>query len=536
MTVKIKLGGQLLIGAIIAGGLYFGGNYALDKFGGPKIAAAVQGVVPAQSLPKAKASANDLTVSLVSFHGYAPAIVANGGSFTTVKGSIYDKLGLNLNIIIQDDIPTLATIFEAKTAQCAWRTSDFWAQEQPNLRNAKLDGKVVMVVDNTRGGDAIIAKDPSIKSVEDLADKNIALLQFTPSHGMVIDAIENSSLSGKKKASLKYVFINADEGTGGVRAAFESGKVQAAALWDPDLSLALKAGGHIVYSTKSATNLIYDVMVCDSRVLADTQGREAVKKFVTGWMDGVKAARANPDSAVKALVDTEKMFTLIDKQEGAAFIKTLFNNVMWTGLEDNARILGIVGGTNHYERVYKQFDVIYRQAGALANPNSPVINPGDSIDYSFIKDMLDGDKTAVAAAKVEVNTFTEAGAAAAKTAAVTKPVMINFDSGIAVLTQRARKVIDTEMVPFIENNGSAYIELSGNADSVGAASSNRALSRQRAAAVGDYLVKQWDINPTRLKIAGNGSDKPLCNEGNPDGMTLEECRAANRTTRVGILK
>jgi NitT/TauT family transport system substrate-binding protein len=277
-------------------------------------------------------------------------------------------------------------------------------------------------------------------------------------------------------------------------------------------------------------------MVCDSRVLADTQGREAVKKFVTGWMDGVKAARANPDSAVKALVDTEKMFTLIDKQEGAAFIKTLFNNVMWTGLEDNARILGIVGGTNHYERVYKQFDVIYRQAGALANPNSPVINPGDSIDYSFIKDMLDGDKTAVAAAKVEVNTFTEAGAAAAKTAAVTKPVMINFDSGIAVLTQRARKVIDTEMVPFIENNGSAYIELSGNADSVGAASSNRALSRQRAAAVGDYLVKQWDINPTRLKIAGNGSDKPLCNEGNPDGMTLEECRAANRTTRVGILK
>ena len=35
---------------------------------------------------------------------------------------------------------------------------------------------------------------------------------------------------------------------------------------------------------------------------------------------------------------------------------------------------GLVGGgTNHYERVYHRFDEIYRKAGALANPNSPVI-------------------------------------------------------------------------------------------------------------------------------------------------------------------
>ena len=165
--------------------------------------------------------------SIVSFHGYAPALVANGNSLTTQQNSIYSAKGVNVQFVIQDDIPTLSTIFESGAAQCAWRTSDFWAQEQPNLRNAGLDGRAVMIVDNTRGGDAVIARNPAIASIEDLAGRSVALLQFTPSHGMLIDAIENSSLSARKKDSIRMVFINAEEGTAGVRAAFESANVEA---------------------------------------------------------------------------------------------------------------------------------------------------------------------------------------------------------------------------------------------------------------------------------------------------------------------
>ena len=298
-------------------------------------------------------SGNPLKVSIVSFHGYAPAIVANGKSLTTQPGSIFAKEGLNVELIIQDDIPTLTTIFESGTAHCAWRTSDFWAQEQPNLRNSGHDGRAVLVVDNTQGGDAIIARDASVQKVEDLAGKSIALLQFTPSHGMTIDAIDNSSLTARKKQSVRYVFINAEEGTAGVRAALESGNVDAAALWDPDLALALKnvKGAHVVYSTKTATNLIYDVMVCDQRLLTQPGNTAAFQGFVSGWLKGVDAARANPDEAADGLIKTEEFFSLLAKDEGKPFVKSLFNNVVWTGLEDNARILGLAGGTNHYERV-----------------------------------------------------------------------------------------------------------------------------------------------------------------------------------------
>jgi len=485
-------------------------------------------------------SGNPLKVSIVSFHGYAPALVANGNSLATQAGSIYEAKGLNVQFVIQDDIPTLATIFESGAAQCAWRTSDFWSQEQPNLRNAGLDGRAVMIVDNTQGGDAVIARDPAIRTIEDLAGRSVALLQFTPSHGMLIDAIDNSSMTARKKSSVKYVFINAEEGTAGVRAALESGNVDAAALWDPDLALALRnvKGAHVIYSTKVATNLIFDVMVCDSRALAKPENEPVFQKFVEGWMEGVTAARAAPDKAVDALVKTQEFFALLSKKEGTAFIKGLFDNLVWTGLEDNARILGLAGGTNHYERVYRRFDEIYRKAGALANPNSPVIAPQDSFDYRFIKSMLARNRAAETAAQKPAYTFTETALkeVSKKEAVVTKPVTVGFATGAADLTKRAQKTIDDEMVPFIENNGSAYFEVSGNTDATGSRETNMRLSLARARAVVDYLAAQWEFPRERFKIVGNGPDKPLCNEANPaaEALGLDECRALNRTTRVAV--
>lgn len=509
--------------------------------GGEKVAPA-----PAPERKSSKTSGplgsagNPLKVSIVSFHGYAPAIVANGKSLKTQPGSIFDNEGLNLELIVQDDIPTLTTIFESGTAHCAWRTSDFWAQEQPNLRNAGHDGRAVMIVDNTQGGDAIIARDASIQRVEDLAGKNIALLQYTPSDGMTIDAVDNSSLTARKKATVRYVYINAEEGTAGVRAALESGNVDAAALWDPDLALALKKvpGAHVVYSTKTATNLIYDVMVCDQRALSKPENAPAFQAFVGGWMKGVDASRAKPDDAVDALVKTEEFFSLLAKDEGRPFVKSLFSNVVWTGLDDNARILGLAGATNHYERVYRRFDGIYRAAGALANPASPVINPQDSFDYRFVKNLLSKDQSAQKEAEKPQFTFSETQREEASQAApqVTKPVIVSFPTGAASLNKRAEKTLDDEMVPFIENNGSAYFELSGNTDSTGARDNNMRLSQQRAQAVVDYLVKQWDFPAERFKVVGHGPDRPLCDERNPgaDNLTLDDCRALNRTTRIAV--
>lgn len=485
---------------------------------------------------------NPLKVSIVSFHGYAPALVANGNSLTTQPGSIYDSKGVHIEFVIQDNIPTTTEIFGSDTAHCAWRTSDFWAQEQPGLRSAGFDGRAVMIVDNTQGADAIISADPSIQKVEDLGGKRIALLQFTPSDGMVIDAIANSSLSKRKQDSIKFIYVNPEEGLAGVASTLRSGDADAAALWDPDLSLALTSidGAHVVYSTATATNLIYDVMVCDTRYVNDPANDKVFEGFVGGWMAGVEEAEANPDKAVEALVATEEFFSLLAQSEGKDFVRKLFGSLVWTGVDDNARILGMnEGGTNHYDRVYRRFDGIYRAAGYLADPNAPVINPQDSFETKWIKRLYDADANAQQSAAKPEFTFTteQRDQAHEREALLTKPITVNFTSGSAELTKRAEQTIDTDMVPMIENNGSAYFEVSGNTDSTGGNAPNKVLSEKRAKAVVDYLVAQWEFEAERFVIVGNGEEEPLCNEKKPDdeGLTLDECMAANRATRLAIL-
>jgi outer membrane protein OmpA-like peptidoglycan-associated protein/ABC-type amino acid transport substrate-binding protein len=501
--------------------------------------AAATTAVPSNPKAALGTPGNPLKVSIVSFHGYAPGLLANGSSLKTAAGSIYARLGLSVEFVINDDIPAMTTLFESKAAQCVWRTSDFWAQEQPNLRNSGHDAKAIMLVDNTRGADAIIARDPAIKRVEDLAGKSVALVQFTPSHGMLIDAIENSSMTARAKQQVKMIFIKPEEGTSGVRSALVGGQVDAAVLWDPDLSLAVRdAKANVIYSTKTASNLIFDLMACDQRELAKPQNVEVFQKFVDGWMEGVDAAKADPDRAVEALVGTEEFFRVLASNEGKPFVKGLFSNLLWTGLSDNARLLGLAGDTNHYERVYARFDQIYRAAGSLANPKSPVISPQDSFDYRFIRAALGRDVKAKEAAAKPAQTYTDAGRSQAKVAPapVTKPVEVSFPSGSAELSKRAQQVIDQKMVPFIENNGSAYFELSGNTDSVGSEASNQSLSMRRARAVAEYLERQWEIPAARLKVVGYGASRPLCDEANPgaSGMTLDECRGLNRSTRLAV--
>ncbi|HMV65624.1 MAG TPA: phosphate ABC transporter substrate-binding/OmpA family protein, partial [Myxococcota bacterium] len=480
-------------------------------------------------------AANPLKVSIVSWHGYAPALVANGGSLTTQKGSIFDQQGVQVEFLLQDDIPTLVSNFEPGNAQCSWRTIDFFAQEHPAVRDNKLDAKIVMVVDNSRGSDAIIAKG-DIQSVEDLAGHSVGLVQYTPSHMVLTHAIEQSLLTERKKKSIDIKFING--GVPEVRAALQSGSIDAAVLWEPDTSLALKQvpGSRVVYSTSTATNLIYDVIVCDSRVIESHP--DVIQRFVTGWLAGVTAAEADPSKATAALKATEPMFADLIKSEGEGFMAGMYRGVKWTGLADNIRVLGLAGEPGSAESIYGQADKIWREATDLIAKDTPVIPPKEAFDLRFIQKLAEADTKAKEESKKPEFTFTSAEREKAVKAEpeLTKPVSVNFASGSAELSKRAMQTIDADVVPLLDSMGGAYFSIEGNTDSTGNAAANKKLSQQRAQAVVDYLIKEWEFPAERFRVTGNGPDKPFCDEKNPgaDEMTPDQCQAANRRTDIAV--
>ena len=477
---------------------------------------------------------NPLKVSLNSFLGFAPGILANGGSLTTQPGSINANAGIYVEYVIQDNIPTLAENFGANTTQCVWRTIDFWSQEHTGLRGAGYDGRMIMLVDNSRGGDGVVARG-DINTVEDLAGHKVALLQYTPSDWLLRWALGQSSLSGKKLASIDYVYVAAEDGTAGVKAAFTSGQVDAAVLWEPDLSFALKADpkAHILTSTELATSLIYDGIVCEKKAI--DANPKLMQAFVDGWFAGVDEAQAAPAKATTTLLATMPFYADLAKQEGAPYLESLYKGVLWEGLSENIRDLGLAGESNSFDRIYSEADRVWRDAGAIANPNAAVINPDDAFDYTFVHAAMGRNAKAKEEAKVPAFTFTEVEKTAAvkQVATVTKPVTINFDMGSAELTKKAMATLDKDVVPLIESTGSAYFSIEGNTDSTGSAAVNTKLSKSRADAVTKYLVSQWEIDPNRFTVVGNGPSKPVCDEKNPDG-TLEECQAANRRTDIAV--
>lgn len=479
---------------------------------------------------------NPLRVSLVSFHGYAPALIANGSSLTTQPGSVFAELGLNVEFLLNDDIPTSATLFATNEAQCVWRTFDFWSQEQPGLRGADLDGRMVIAVDNTRGSDAIVVPPNSaIRRVEDLAGSSVALLQFTPSHWLTEFAIENSSLTSRDKRALRdsLVFVAAEDGLAGVRAALQSGHVQAAVLWEPDLSLYMRAnpGSRVLFSTATATSLIYDGIVCNQSVIESDA--EAISDLVEGWLRGSELANANPALATEALIRTEPYFAELASAHGADFITGLYSGIKWLTLEDNVRLLD----NGDFARIYRDAEQVWRANGGMADTSRPPIHPRDAFDTQFIDRLRRANPEVVEAAREPefVYTATEREVAIEESDApvITRPVAIYFASGSAELDVNARNALD-EAAGFLSANRGTYISIEGNTDSTGSRAVNLRLSAQRAAAARDYLVNEWAFEPERFVVAGNGPDEPVCNETGLTDAALTECRDSNRRTDVAV--
>ncbi len=110
---------------------------------------------------------------------------------------------------------------------------------------------------------------------------------------------------------------------------------------------------------------------------------------------------------------------------------------------------------------------------------------------------------------------------------------INWNSGSATLTDAAKAIIDTKLMPVLNQNPGVKVELASHTDSQGGASSNQDLSERRAKAVADYLISKG-VNSSLLVANGYGETKLLnrCKDG--VSCTARE-HAANRRTQFRLI-
>ncbi len=457
-----------------------------------------------------------IRIGVVTWGGYAGGQYFNNGFKPNAESRFRKEYGVDVEFVLNDDPTSSLKAWKNGDIDVHWWTIDAMPTIMPDLQD--FDPVVLWQADWSRGGDAVVVK-RGINSVADLKGKSIAVAELTPSHSFLLWLLEAGGLDASE------VNLVPQPSAIDAAAAFKSGNVDAAVVWSPDDELSVRAvpGSKVLESTRKASNIIADVFFAKRSYVE--ANRDRLQKVYEGWMRGAAEINAD-DGAKQAAAKVLGREMSLSEADALAMI----NNVRLTTHGDNEDFFslnsdfrGVTGGD-----LYRRMAQEYKNLGFINGS----ISPFRSVGYGNLvvdgKANLSGPEHA-SEGRADFSPVSESEGAAAE-AIATKRISINFATGVSTLDDLAKGIIDEEFVPIAKAFGNARVRIEGNTDNVGSLASNIALSKKRAQAVAAYLTREYNMDPDRFIIVGNGPNKPVANNSSESG------RALNRRTDFEIVK
>jgi sulfonate transport system substrate-binding protein len=152
-----------------------------------------------------------------------------------------------------------------------------------------------------RGADAtkaseniIVGKDSPIQTLADLKGKRIAVPQGSSAHGLALLALKSVGLTPK---DVELVYLS--PAAGGT--AFNTGKVDAWSIWNPQSALAVKNGARIIAKGLPPIDQVNNYYVASEKSLNDPNRRAALADVLTRVAREFNWAQQHPDEYAKAI-------------------------------------------------------------------------------------------------------------------------------------------------------------------------------------------------------------------------------------------
>jgi sulfonate transport system substrate-binding protein len=157
------------------------------------------------------------------------------------------------------------------------------------------------IVGVQRGADAtkaaeniIVPKDSPIQTLADLKGKKIAVPQGSSAHGLALLALKSAGL---RPQDVQIVYLS--PAAGGT--AFNSGKVDAWSIWNPQSAIAVKSGARIIAKGLPPIDQVNNYYVASDKSLNDPTRRAALTDVLTRIARIFNWAQQNPDEYAKAI-------------------------------------------------------------------------------------------------------------------------------------------------------------------------------------------------------------------------------------------
>lgn len=385
-----------------------------------------------------------------------------------------------------------------------------------NAREHDYPGVVIFVVDESKGGDGIVAGE-EVGSIADLARPGvrIALTPASPSEFFLRSVAAHFDLAPLKAAGSWRV--EADGSSGALRL-LRGGEVDAAVLWEPELSTAAADQRfRRLIATDQTAGLIVDVCVASRQLVVDKP--DLVRTFTETYFSALRTYQADPGGFADLIAkdtDTDK-----------STAERILGGINFVSLTQNAtRWFGLGGGDFAREQlvssVRSNIDILVETGAFGDDPLGG--SPRRIINSSFIQDVYTGGGGARATSGVFQTAGAAEGAAAGAGIVFRElsdaqwaglPVLgrlkvrpIYFQSGTSLLTLEGKHSID-RIVQDLEHYPTFRLLVRGHTKPEGDEQANQTLSRDRARAVANYLARTHDIPAARMRVEGVGGTMPL---------------------------
>lgn len=525
LTKASKILIVFLIVALIGGGVFAGLKTGFIKTKTAASSDAKENVVAANkdtssnsgtssSENSTKKTDGDTTInlSLDEWTGWKSIIDGNQG-LTTQPGSIYDKLGIKVNINIINDATQSSNALIKGDLNAAGYTINRTAFLSQKFTDAGKEVVMPFITNYSNGGDGIIAKS-SIQSVNDLVGAKIGVPEFSEAQTLVVWFVNNSDLSDEQKSEIidnLVLFSTADD----TAKAFFAGQVDVAATWEPYLTQAQNmTDAHVLFSTASSTNLVMD------GILFDKEFAEAHPDVVEKFIQGALEASSMYDTEFDAVREVMPMFNTASDEDIIASTKT----AKLTTWKDNSDLLN---GT--VKTIYSDMCNVWTSIGESVNASLV-----DAIfDDTYIDAIADNFNTTEVSNTETVKVTEENKQTIEDTQALLSgSASVTFEKNTAKFSDSASASEELDkFINIAKVLDGAIIEIAGNTDpnpnSDPLDEYNKKLSLQRAEAVKNYFIMNG-ISVDRIVVVGNGSSNPVVDND------TEEHRAMNRRTDVSF--
>ena len=485
---------------------------------------------PAERLPPVKGegafkplSETDNTVrfALNVWAGWGPIILANDGFKPGKAWKTPDGKEFKVELVLIDNPVAMRDAYAAGEIHIGWATLDMiplfmegFVDSQGRPRDANYMPRVYQQIDWSNGGDGIVVRE-AIKTVRDLRGKSMVLAQNSPSHYFALNMLVSG---GVQPADVEMTFT---EDAFQAAAAFNAQRnIDAVVSWAPDIyALAEAAGNRMLVTTADANKLIADVWFARADFAEAHPG--IIEALVRGIFDGMEAMKSDENRTKCA----ELMATGYNIP--ATETIKMFADAHNTNWAENYQFFLNQNNPTNFEQVWSRAYYLYRRIGSITH--RPV-RFDQVMDFSIIEKL--GKEEKYKSQKDEYRSVlaprTVPDIEAESDEILSDAITVHFYPNSADLYKKITKEIDgktTEVLydPNVDlvlkdagalaaQFGGARIVIEGHTDASRQGEIPdtvvRELSKQRAEAVREALIKKFDLEPSRVNAVGYGWDRP----------------------------